>query len=292
MSLLTAMNDPVKRKKILFYPIYALAVLILLALLGVSYTSTRDQQHSAVRINLAGRQRMLSQKLVKEVLIFRLQGQDRASIDMTISVFDATLHALLDGGHAPADLEGTHHWSIPPIPAGLTRAALDDVHRLWEPFKERVALFETTGREADLREIIASSPRLLSRIEDSVVALQRRAERDNRIARASLASLIILVILITGAFLIVIVRRLRRATETIRKLETILPVCSNCKMIRTREDPFEQESWVPLEEYLHEKDGMEITHGLCPRCSMELYPDLYRKVLEKRKAKDGGATGK
>ena len=57
-------------------------------------------------------------------------------------------------------------------------------------------------------------------------------------------------------------------------------------MIRTREDPYEQESWITLEEYLYDKDGTEITHGLCPRCAMTLYPEIYTKVLEKRKLRE------
>jgi nitrate/nitrite-specific signal transduction histidine kinase len=265
---------------------YGAAALLLLTLATVSFINTRNQTHSAVRINLAGRQRMLSQKLVKEVLIYRLGGHNRAGIDSTMAVFNVTLHALLDGGRAPADLDSTNFWIIPGAVPGPTRDALDEVHRLWEPFKALVVRYETSGSESDLRAIISSSAEFLPEIEESVVALQRQAQRDNYAASLSLGLLIFVIFGLVSVYLFITIRQLRRATEKIRELETILPLCSNCKMIRTREDPYEQESWITLEEYLYEKDGTEITHGLCPNCAMTLYPEIYAKVLEKRKQRE------
>ena len=64
--------------------VYGAAALLLLTLAAVSFINTRNQTHSSVRINLAGRQRMLSQKLVKEVLIYRLGGHNRAGIENTV----------------------------------------------------------------------------------------------------------------------------------------------------------------------------------------------------------------
>lgn len=260
--------------------------MLLLFIAAVSLVSTRDQTHSSVRINLAGRQRMLSQKLVKEVLLYRLGGHNRSGIDSTMAVFDTTLHALLDGGQAPADVDSTHFWAVPAALPGPTRAALHEVHRRWEPFRDLVAMYAVSGRESDLRAIITSSAELMAKIEDSVEALQVQAQRDNYAASLSLGLLILVILGLITVYLVITIRQLRRATEKIQKLETILPLCSNCKMIRTREDPYEQDSWVPLEEYLYEKDGTEITHGLCPNCAMALYPEIYAKVLEKRKQRE------
>lgn len=288
MSSSTTNKERKTFRKIYIILIYSAAALIVLGLSAASLESTRNQTHSSVRINLAGRQRMLSQKIVKEIFQYRLEGGNRAKIDSTISIFDTTLHVLLDGGDAPADIAGEEFWEVPAAVAGPTRTALEEVHRLWHPFKNLVNRYHSLGRESDLREIIRSSAVLLERIDDSVIAIQRQAGKDNYSARIMLRLLIIIICTFSAVYLFITIRRLRKATETIQKLEKFLPLCSNCKMIRTRDDPYNQDSWVPLEEYLLDKDGTEITHGLCPQCARELYPDLYEKVLQKRKAKESG----
>jgi hypothetical protein len=36
-----------------------------------------------------------------------------------------------------------------------------------------------------------------------------------------------------------------------------------------------QESWVAIENYIEERTDAEFTHGLCPQCCHELYPELF-----------------
>lgn len=69
----------------------------------------------------------------------------------------------------------------------------------------------------------------------------------------------------------------KRARVTIKSLESLLPICSNCKKIRLSEgDPMEQESWQPIERYFAEHTSTSLTHGICPSCARELYPELQR----------------
>jgi len=280
-------NNTRQSTKAPFVFFYGGTALLVLVLVVLSLVSTREQTLSSLRINLAGRQRMLSQKLVKEVLLHRIKGDNRAAIDGTIALFDETLHALIDGGSAPVDLEATNRRMVPPASPGHVRDALEEAHRLWDPFRDLVVRYETTGSVADLRAIVDSSRVLLARIDASVAAIQRQAERDNRAASLSLGLLLLMLAGIITAYITVTVRRLRSAAETISRLEEILPLCSNCKKIRTGEDPYEQASWIELEEYLLRKDGTGVTHGLCPGCARTLYPEIYEKVLQKRKLKEG-----
>jgi hypothetical protein len=37
------------------------------------------------------------------------------------------------------------------------------------------------------------------------------------------------------------------------------------------------QSWIMLEQYIQERTDAEFTHGLCPDCSSELYPELFPK---------------
>lgn len=69
-------------------------------------------------------------------------------------------------------------------------------------------------------------------------------------------------------------RRLRQALYTIGRLEELLPICANCKRVRTKgSDPDAAESWQPIEAYIASKTRTEFSHGICPSCMVELYPE-------------------
>ena len=85
-------------------------------------------------------------------------------------------------------------------------------------------------------------------------------------------------IAMTGGKLIRSITALQDSLLRIRRLEGYLPICSKCKNIRLEgADYRRQESWVAIEQYIQERTDAEFTHGLCPRCAMELYPELFLK---------------
>lgn len=55
------------------------------------------------------------------------------------------------------------------------------------------------------------------------------------------------------------------------------PICAHCKKIRD-----EQGEWQPLENYLYDRLGVRFTHGICPACMAEHYPEpaIPLKALE------------
>lgn len=57
------------------------------------------------------------------------------------------------------------------------------------------------------------------------------------------------------------VQELERATERIRTLEGILPICSYCKKIRDDEN-----YWQSVESYISRHTGTRFSHGVCPSC--------------------------
>jgi hypothetical protein len=97
-----------------------------------------------------------------------------------------------------------------------------------------------------------------------------------------------LVSLILFGSLILYVRHLDRALGRIKTLETILPICANCKKIRKpNSDPKNMESWQPIESYITEKTTAEFSHGICPECAAKLYPQYYGpRQPEKQQAPD------
>lgn len=48
-------------------------------------------------LNIAGRQRMLSQKMVKEMCLMHVNGTRSSSVEGTVALFDASLNALVSG---------------------------------------------------------------------------------------------------------------------------------------------------------------------------------------------------
>jgi len=68
---------------------------------------------------------------------------------------------------------------------------------------------------------------------------------------------------------------LKQALEEVRTLKGLLPICANCKRIRKDGHPAEdQASWVAIESYIRDRTGAQFSHGICPKCSAELYSDL------------------
>ncbi len=67
--------------------------------------------------------------------------------------------------------------------------------------------------------------------------------------------------------------------QKVENLETMLPMCANCKQTRD-----EQGNWKSVEAYIEEKKGLQITHGVCPTCTQLLYGDLLNRASSKTKS--------
>ena len=65
------------------------------------------------------------------------------------------------------------------------------------------------------------------------------------------------------------VEELERTRYELKTLQGLLAICSYCKKIRDFD-----ESWVPVEEYLHRHADILLTHGICPPCHAQVMEDL------------------
>lgn len=100
------MSDRANRRSNLLVVVSACLFLVFdAAVLGLGYWITHQVEADAVAINLAGRQRMLSQRMVKALLqvhLAEMTGQradaERDELDGAVALFDATLNAFADGG--------------------------------------------------------------------------------------------------------------------------------------------------------------------------------------------------
>ncbi len=62
---------------------------------------------------------------------------------------------------------------------------------------------------------------------------------------------------------------LQEAFSNIKILAGLLPICANCKKIRDDKGYYQQ-----IEHYITDHSEAEFTHGICPDCAQNLYPDI------------------
>jgi len=65
-----------------------------------------------------------------------------------------------------------------------------------------------------------------------------------------------------------LIRDLREALAQVRNLSGLLPICASCKKIRD-----DQGYWTQIESYIHEHSEAKFSHGICPECREQLYPE-------------------
>ena len=64
----------------------------------------------------------------------------------------------------------------------------------------------------------------------------------------------------------------RELEKEVRILEGILPICSFCKKIRNKDG-----NWERLEQYFRAHSEAEFSHGMCPECAKQHYPDYFKE---------------
>lgn len=73
----------------------------------------------------------------------------------------------------------------------------------------------------------------------------------------------------TEAEKVTLIKNLEIALQEVKTLRGLLPVCSCCKKIRD-----DSGYWDQLEEYIEKRLDVQFSHGICPECLSELYPDI------------------
>lgn len=62
---------------------------------------------------------------------------------------------------------------------------------------------------------------------------------------------------------------LREALQNVKTLSGLLPICAHCKRIRNEDSG----SWQRVEEYISSRTDALFSHGLCPECLKQHYPE-------------------
>ena len=67
----------------------------------------------------------------------------------------------------------------------------------------------------------------------------------------------------------ILIRELQNALAEVKVLSGLVPICSNCKKIRD-----DSGFWNQLESYIQKHSQAKFSHGICPDCMAQLYPDI------------------
>ena len=162
------------------WPITAiLGLLIITALASIPLTLTilHHRESDALVIDIAGRQRMLLERYMKELL---LAGQGLAAHHQdTGTLLEQRLHVLIDGGSISTPLEPGGNESVPAAPTAEIRSKLVEQQRLLAKFRNRADAFlaaqPTATRERIRDELLEDNIRLLTTANESVVLLAQHS---------------------------------------------------------------------------------------------------------------------
>jgi hypothetical protein len=111
------------------------------------------QKHDSLVINLAGRQRMLSQKMTKEILLFSEGHLSSENVANTINVFHATLNSLNHGGKAPLDLAQTQFAELPKPASKKVVDQLQTVESKWKTYQKNALEILAEKNQPTLEQI-------------------------------------------------------------------------------------------------------------------------------------------
>ena len=73
-----------------------------------------------------------------------------------------------------------------------------------------------------------------------------------------------------------LIEKLQKTLDEIKTLEGLIPICSYCKKIRD-----DSGFWGNVEQYISKHSNVDFSHGICPDCLKEHYPDQYKKMKDK-----------
>lgn len=69
-----------------------------------------------------------------------------------------------------------------------------------------------------------------------------------------------------------LIDELKTALDQVKQLSGLLPICASCKKIRD-----DNGYWNQIESYIRDHSEAEFSHGLCPDCARQLYPEVFKE---------------
>ncbi len=194
IASLLRLSDKDISKKLRIMTIFFLSILTLM----VAYTSLTlfQQKRDGLIVNIAGRQRMLTQKFTKEFFLSLQKGNGRSQLtERTRKLFDVSLTALQSGGKTfkdvsmqqPVNIKGTGNQAI--------AAKLSEVTELWSDLQKRADLINPDEQDlSQLASINKLSVKTLVAMNQAVGMFAKAA--DNKVVTLQYTLLILWILAI------------------------------------------------------------------------------------------------
>ena len=168
-----------------FFFSYSLIFLCAALTAGVLFMSSKD----ASQIDMAGAQRMLSQKMMKEALLASQGIGGPADVEKTIQRFEQSHRLLLNG-------DGSQ--GVAPVELASAKPHLQRVDQIWQRYRPTVQAL-AAGQSADLKAVAADANEILAASNEVVSLISAEANRSASqqlwVAMASTLCILFLVIL-------------------------------------------------------------------------------------------------
>lgn len=159
----------------------ALFLLLDASVLLLNFYISFEISDDAAGVNLAGRQRMLSQRMVKSLLDIQYlaeQGQDvdkpLSELKLTVDLFDSTFTAFESGGDATA-ADGSAIY-LQSVSDKKSVTAITEAKKIWVPYKQQLSpVIDSSGMdslESTIAYARANNLALLKLMNDLTVALE------------------------------------------------------------------------------------------------------------------------
>jgi diguanylate cyclase (GGDEF)-like protein len=228
------LHNPAKRNS----RIAVIAILLFLVcdftVLALNFWLSKEIEQQAIAINLAGRQRMLSQRMVKCLLqirmshLYQIEASDSlAELGLTFQLFDNTLLGF-SKGHATQDGQGAPLF-LTPVKTNKARRIVKSAEALWQPYRQWVqAVINATPDTLNIALLRANKAakeanlKLLGLMNDLTNELERNTQQEaSNIRLYQIVAFVFALFNFITAFL-VYSSKVRSAQETHNRLFNII----------------------------------------------------------------------
>ncbi len=155
--------------KLRLFSLFGLFLLILLTNTVVVFAWKSSVKERNFELNVAGRQRMLSQKVAEEALFTAAGYDSRTEMRKTIQLFEASLNALISGNESMG-LSGTSDDDV--------RSQLSRVKQLWEQYVNKLDQLNSGASSDELSGIASDAANVLKELNIAVAMIEEDANRN------------------------------------------------------------------------------------------------------------------
>lgn len=164
-------------------------ILSVVSYMLISWT-VNAKKHDSLQINMAGRQRMLAQKYVREINLVlvglaisdgEMVNSQKSIAAKTAELFEITLNAFLEGGKVHTKLQSQETTYLLPVNDRRIRGRLKNVDREWIKLREAVTIVlhsndNFLSNRKNVTRIQAQVARIVLEMDDVVMLMERDSE--------------------------------------------------------------------------------------------------------------------